>query len=391
VAVGLPGGGADFVGASQIAGGGDVAPRTYTLRARPGEPGEQITHGGLSVRGLLRIAGLDPDRIGFVTVPRADGTTAYLPGSDFAEPPPFPEGPALVWVDSNATHLFRPVLGPEDANAADNIATPGGEALALRVSDGALLSVRAEADPDKASVGQRVSFSAAASGALGGEAISYRWDFGEGAGAEGQRVSHAFEAPGSYEVAVTASGSRESGGVSEPLAIVVGNPPEAGGAGASPRHQSHSAGTPHGTSGRGGAGHGGGAGSGSTGKGGGSHSGSFPRRGAAPGQGAARPSLASPSPAHGHGAGRPPHVPHAREAPPAADQQTVRGFLVADTLQEPRLSASQSSSAQPGGRGSRPSAERGSGYTLPVAALLAATLLLAGALAEHRGLRIRLS
>ena len=63
VALSLPGGGSTFIAPTQISAAADVAPRTYTLRAKPGEAGETLTHGGLSVRGLLVLTGLDPDAV----------------------------------------------------------------------------------------------------------------------------------------------------------------------------------------------------------------------------------------------------------------------------------------------------------------------------------------
>src|SRR5262249_35425686 len=162
----------------------------------------------------ISLAGVDPDGIGYLTVPRADGTTAYLPSSDFADPPPFPEGPALVWVDVNSTHFFRPVLNSEEANAADNIASVGGEALQIGIHDGALLRVEGKASPASPDAKESVTFSASAERPLAGEKLSFRWSFGDGSSAEGATVRHAFQGTGTYQVTVAARGSMESGGES---------------------------------------------------------------------------------------------------------------------------------------------------------------------------------
>ena len=198
---------------------------TYTVRARPGEAGESFARLGVSLRRLVAESGADPEAIGYVVVPRPDGTNAYLPGADLAEPPPFEGGlPVLVSADSGCIRFLRPATGPEDANGEDNIASCGAS-LTIGVRDGNLLTVRASASDPIPEAGETVSFEATAEGAKAGETIEgYRWSFGDGTSAEGAAVAHAFTAAGSYKVTVTASGSEESGGESAPLTIVVGNP-----------------------------------------------------------------------------------------------------------------------------------------------------------------------
>ena len=198
---------------------------TYAVRARPGEAGESFTRLGVSLRRLVAESGADPEAIGYVVVPRPDGTDAYLPGADLAEPPPFEGGlPVLVSADSGCIRFLRPATGPEDANGEDNIASCGAS-LTIGVRDGNLLTVRASASDPTPDAAETVSFEATAEGAKAGETIEgYRWSFGDGTSAEGAAVAHAFTAAGSYKVTVTASGSEESGGESAPLTIVVGNP-----------------------------------------------------------------------------------------------------------------------------------------------------------------------
>ncbi|MGV1050353.1 MAG: PKD domain-containing protein, partial [Solirubrobacterales bacterium] len=251
-----------FVPPAQISANADVPTRNYTLRGRSGEAGQLDAHGGLSLRKLVAIAGFDPDQVGFVTVPRADGTTAYLPGAYLSEPPPFPEGPALVWVDANSTHFFRPVIGPEDVNAGDNIAADGGEALPIGVHEGALLEVGASASQSAPDSGQAIRLSASASGALPGEQLSYQWSFGDGTGDEGKAVSHAFSGSGTFEVTVTVVGDRDSGGQSSPLAILVGDPPHAQVTGSTSKPGERHGGRPAGAGGGTGAGRGTGTGDG---------------------------------------------------------------------------------------------------------------------------------
>lgn len=198
---------------------------TYTVRARPGEAGESFARLGVSLRRLVAESGADPEAIGYVVVPRPDGTDAYLPGVDLAEPSPFEAGlPVLVSADSGCIRFLRPATGPEDANGEDNIASCGAS-LTIGVRDGNVLTVRASASDPTPDVGKEVRFEASAEGARAGETVGdYRWSFGDGASAEGAAVTHAFTAAGSYKVTVTASGSAESGGESAPLTIVVGKP-----------------------------------------------------------------------------------------------------------------------------------------------------------------------
>lgn len=204
------------------------------MRAHPGEAGETFARHGVSLRRLVTLAGSDPGAIGYVVVPRPDGTSAYLPGADLAEPPPFENGlPVLVSADSGCIRFLRPATGPEDANAEDNFASCGAP-LTIGVRDGNVLTVRASASDSAPTAGETVRFEAVAEGAKPGEAISgYRWSFGDGTGGEGAVVTHAFAAEGSYKVTVVATGSAESGGEAVPLVIVVGSPVVTGtGAGA---------------------------------------------------------------------------------------------------------------------------------------------------------------
>jgi hypothetical protein len=387
-------GGTAFLSPQQIREASAAEPsRTYTLRAAPGEADETVARRGLAVRRVLALGGFDPGGYSYLTVPRADGTTAYLPASDFSEPPPFPEGPVLVWVDVDSTHFFRPVLGPEDANAADNLATPSGEALRIGLHDGALLHVFATDSNGDPARGETVSFSASASGALPGERLSYRWSFGDGGFAEGGEVTHSFSSAGTYEVAASALGSSESGGEAAPLRIVVGDPPQ---------HRAAAAATPGGTkpnrvSGNGtidGGGGAGPAGGGTPGGGtpGGEHRGPSDARGrggsSASGSGdGAAPSTAPAAASAAAGGAQPAHSATPSSSSPA---QTVSGVLVAD-LRSPARSNLPADSGASSGEASSPSAPPGGAGTVPLAAVLVAALLGAGALLEWRGHRLRVS
>lgn len=395
--VSLPHGGSTFVGEGQIRSEADVTPaRPYTLRAEQGEAGEQVSHAGLSVRRLVSLAGANPDDFGYLTVPRADGTTAYLAASDFAEPPPFAEGPALVWVDANSTHFFRPVLEPGEANAADNIATPGGEALQLGVHDGNLLKVVALASSRSPGVGEAVHLSATAGGALPAEAVAFQWRFGDGTSAAGAGADHSFAAAGTYEVTVTATGSEESGGESAPVQIVVGDPPQRARTGAGP----DAGAKPHGANGRGGGagegsgpvaagegiGQSGAAGAGGSGDGG-------PQSGAgaggsASGAGAAAESSSSAMPTAAASTSTAAAPAGETSSQPAAAERTVSGVLIADASAPAATASGERASAAPVAQPSSASAPSSGGFALPLGLLALAALLGAGALYEWRGAQL---
>src|SRR4051812_45367407 len=192
----------------QIAAAADVPSTTYTLRATPGGAGTKLQLRGLSMRGLLELAGVDPDSIQFVSVTRANGSLAVLKRADLADPPPFPEGPALVTDEGASTRFFRPVRGPRGTNANDNIVSSDAGPLEITVDGGTLLAVRATASPKQTKPGKPVTFEARVRFPPAGAHITYHWDFADGTTAVGQRVTHSFanEADQQVQVAVRGSG-----------------------------------------------------------------------------------------------------------------------------------------------------------------------------------------
>lgn len=219
----------------------------FILRARAGESPEVTSHRGLPVGAALReYAGVES--IGYLTVPRPNGTSAYVAGEALEEPSPKFEGglAALFAYNEGSTRFMRPPIAgdPNDVNAEDNIATVAGEALVVGIHDGNILGVSATASSTTPGAGTPVQLEAEAGGAKAGETLAYHWSFGDGTGAEGPSASHAFTAAGTYRVTLTVTGSAESGGEAQPLKIVVGNPPtgtEAGAqpAKAEPKHKAH--------------------------------------------------------------------------------------------------------------------------------------------------------
>jgi hypothetical protein len=444
VVVDGPGGAQMVFGGEEIESAYDVAPHTATLRGNAGEAGESTgVPKSLSAEGLIALSGSEPALAGYITVPRPNGTVAYL---RLAELPGPPEGPASFWVDSGCIRFFRPAIG-DGPNAEDNIASCGAP-LAIGVRDGAILTVRATPSTAAATAGQAIDFTATAEGGEGGEGFSYVWDFGDGSTAEGPTVGHAFAATGSYRVRVTATGNEESGGESAPVTIVVGSPAAGAGVGAGPEAPKKKT-KPHGTGGRKGSGGNGGgrgakgggpknggkaagkgskggdgkgSGSGSSkGGGAGSHPAGEPGKASEPAQsqpaGAtseslptelppietlpsqvspfaeaplpALPPIPTPPP---EATVPPPPATGAAPANPAAPApgeataagQTVRGQLVADRFEAGVPEWGAGGSSADAGTQSFASAPPASGDSIPVTALIAAVLLAAGVLFEWR-------
>ena len=68
------------------------------------------------------------------------------------------------------------------------------------------------ADPTSAVVGGLVSFDGSASSAAAGSIVEYLWDFGDGTGATGARVSHAYLAAGTFVAGLTVTDDRGATG-----------------------------------------------------------------------------------------------------------------------------------------------------------------------------------
>lgn len=221
-----------IVGTSEIADAYDVRDLDYTLRSSDGheEPPLHV-NAAASVRRVLDLAGVNPDAVGFVETRRGDGTYATLDRADVSSSPPFADGPPIVFVDGPSVRYLRPVRGPSDSNASDNLATLSDEPLELTVHAGNLLIVDATASDLEVDRGEPVSFAATTSGAEDGEAVAIDWDFDDGETAAGADVTHSFAHEGTYAVLARAEGERDSAGTSALLRVVVGTPPPAEGGG----------------------------------------------------------------------------------------------------------------------------------------------------------------
>ncbi|MBS1680065.1 MAG: PKD domain-containing protein [Actinobacteria bacterium] len=385
---------------------------SYLLRATPGEVGEWIPRAGMSVRKVIEASGVPFAATGYLTVPRPNGTVAYLPGEDFAEPSPaFEEGKsAVISIDGASTRFLRPLIPrkPDDVNAEDNIATVSGEALTIGVHNGSVVEVQVSASTTSTTAGSPVQFTAAV---IGGGAFDFSWTFGDGGTASGESVSHPFTGSGTYQVRVTAVGLDESGGESGPVSVVVGNPPstEAPGASAAPQP---SAKQPTGAPGKGRDGRGGEGrkpSAGGEGKTGGNETSA--QRGNAPAgrshhaSESSAPSSSVPSPAP-PSPEAPPPVPPAPTLPSTPEESSgtspaaspaaspsrpgpsrgdlVEGRLVGANLGPATIEEALGGSAEGKGSSSAAGAIGSGGAGVPVLALIVVALLAGGALFEWR-------
>lgn len=79
----------------------------------------------------------------------------------------------------------------------------------------------AEAGPDRqATVGEVVRFDGSASADPDGAVIRHRWSFGDGGGADGAAVRHAYEAPGTYRVRLHVEDTGRPPAIAEDTALV---------------------------------------------------------------------------------------------------------------------------------------------------------------------------
>lgn len=169
-----------------------------------------------------------------LAVPRSRGGFGYLFHADLANPSDFADGPALVSLDGTSTRFLRPQRGPNDQNAADDIATSSGQPLAISVYTGRLLTLTATHTPAHAVAGQSVHLTATSSCcALAGETLTYSWTPGDNGQPEtGSTVDHRFAAAGTYQASVTLTGSHGSVALPVQTTVVVGSPRRAAGHGA---------------------------------------------------------------------------------------------------------------------------------------------------------------
>jgi hypothetical protein len=204
------------ISGAQIAGAADTGAHSYTVRDRIGGPAKTLSLSGLSIRGLLSLAGIDAGTVDYVTVVRGDGSLLLLQGSDIRSPP-FPDGPALVTNEGATTRFLRPARSSE--GTADDITSVPGTPLEMNVSGGTLLSVEASASPTTVKAGKPVTFHAKVAAPPPGAQLTYVWDFGDGTRGFGQDITHTYQNSGDLQAQIKVQGS---GGYTKQCASVCG-------------------------------------------------------------------------------------------------------------------------------------------------------------------------
>jgi hypothetical protein len=371
------------LGPEEIDAAVDRPAGSYLLRA-PGTTAEPVAHPpALSMRRLVALAGGSPDAASFVSIERPNGTLSILRRGDLADPAPFPDGPPIVWMDAGGTRYLRPLRGPSDVNAADNIGITGGD-LVVRVHQGPLLRVRTRTNRRTVPAGEPVTLSAEVVGPVRGQGLTFDWTFGDGSGRPGRTVRHRFRTPGVYEAVVTVTGADDSGGSSAPLLIRVGEPPttpgnKGGGTGERRRAPAHG---PARSQGAGGEGDSPAPGS-STPTG---PAGSSPAP-AAPFPQPRPTSQSTPEPPATPRRARPTGRPRRESRPPAGP--VVRGTLVASRATTPLAGGNSATSRRGGPAAARHGTDPRSDPLALVGGVLAAMVLLGlGVRRERRELRL---
>lgn len=189
---------------AQIAAAADSGPTSYTVRDRIGGPAKTLTLRGLSIRGLLALAGIDPGTVDYITVVRADGSLLLLRGADINDPP-FPEGPALVTNEGETTRFLRPARAA--GGTTDDVTSVPGTPLEMNVSGGTLLSVKATASPTRVRIGRSVTLHASVRFPPAGANLVYIWDFGDGTRGIGATITHTYQVSGDLQAQIKVQGS----------------------------------------------------------------------------------------------------------------------------------------------------------------------------------------
>lgn len=146
-----------------------------------------------------------------------DDCTITLPAGQYGQPrdiaqasPSFStDGAILAWGQADGIYEAN-VANPADCNAvtsSTHLVVPGGSMPSFGAAPlSAPVVVRPSAvfrAPRHARAGRRIRLDASASHEAGGKLVRYRWAFGDGHGATGRKVTHAYRRPGRYTARLT--------------------------------------------------------------------------------------------------------------------------------------------------------------------------------------------
>jgi hypothetical protein len=155
---------------------------------------------GVSIRGLLRLAGFNPGAVRFVQVVGDGGNVLTLLGADMDS--------AYVSDDGANTRFVNP--GHGGRGGRDDVVSAPNTPIEMTVDGGSLLSVRLHASPTKVKVGQSVTFSASVRFTPPGVQLDYTWDFGDGTRGVGAQVTHQYTVSGDLQAQVKVQGANGS-------------------------------------------------------------------------------------------------------------------------------------------------------------------------------------
>ncbi|MEJ7825462.1 MAG: PKD domain-containing protein [Solirubrobacteraceae bacterium] len=363
------------ISGAQIAGAANSGPTSYTDRERPGGPSTKITLRGITIRGLLGLAGIDGGSVNFVQVVGDDGSVLTLRGAEI-NGGGFPEGPAIVTDEGSTTRFFRPARSA--GGTSENVPSAPGTPIEVTVDGGSLLSVRATASPRTVKIGQTVRFTASVSARPPGAQISYTWDFGDGTTGSGDSVTHTYSISGDLQASVKAQGR---GGSSQCSSVCAGVKSVDVSVTGRERQPDQAQGTPQGggTSSNfgGNGGTGGGTGTGDGGSGSGSGTGT---------QAAPNPSRNAPRPQRPE-----PDSRFSADPKSAAGQTIVRGILLSGS------GVTIAGNLPEGKQGGTPKPAEGQSGTasqisqIAIAAAFAISVFVWGALQERRRVTLRIA
>jgi hypothetical protein len=183
----------------RIAGAADSG-GTYTVQERLDDEPKTISMRGLSMRGLLTLAGFNPGAVTHVSVVGGDGPLITLSG------PEINNGLGIVGDSGGVTRFVKPA--GSSGGTAQLVTSVAGTPLEIQVDGGGLLSVEAKANPQTgAKVGQTISFTARVRFAPPGASFTYTWNFDDGTSASGQSATHKYTYGGDFEALVQVRGT----------------------------------------------------------------------------------------------------------------------------------------------------------------------------------------
>jgi PKD repeat protein len=209
-----PEGGAARTVALSGLGEPDVQGREYGVG-----DGTRVAVTGFSLDRVLYEANVDPYDFAELQV-AAGGGSVTLSREEMTRRGAFPDGPPVFWMEGTEARFLRP------AGASGDVVLVAGGPMVIALAKPSRLDVTARASKRRVDPGERVSFTAKVSGAGAGEAVDVSWYFDDGRSASGARVTHRFRSPGTYDVVVGVTTSRDQTGTDATVTVTVGEPPD---------------------------------------------------------------------------------------------------------------------------------------------------------------------